>query len=252
MSIATMTDTELQRDVLNELQWEPSVNAAHIGVLVKDGVVTLTGHVSTYVEKYAAERAAKCVHGVRAVANELDVKLPGSSQRTDEDIAIDAARELKSNTWVPADNIKVTVSDGWVRLEGEVEWHYQKEAAENSVRYLRGVRGLSNLIRVRPRVSPTDLKAKIEVAFLRSAELDARRVRVEVQGSKVILHGRVYSLVEKHEAERAAWSAPGVSEVDNQIVVVQRKPLWLWVTIILVILALLSMSVALPVLLLRN
>src|ERR1700759_51624 len=135
MSTATVSDTELQSDVLDELKWEPSVDAAHIGVSVKNGVVTLSGHVSSYAEKYAAERAAKRVYGVKAVANELDVKLPGSSRRTDEDIAAAAVGALRSNLAVPADKIKVTVSSGWVTLEGEVEWQYQKMAAENAVRY---------------------------------------------------------------------------------------------------------------------
>src|SRR3954447_16537073 len=139
------TDSELQRDVLNELKWEPSVDAAHIGVSAKDGVVTLSGHVSSYAEKYAAERAAKRVYGVRAVANEIEVKLPISSQRTDSDIAAAAVNALKSHLAVPADKIKVTVSKGWVKLEGEVEWQYQKIAAENAVRYLAGVVGVSNL-----------------------------------------------------------------------------------------------------------
>src|SRR5437762_10013246 len=146
MSTATMTDIDLQRDVLDELKWEPSVNAAHIGVSVKNGVVTLTGHVSSFAEKYAAEKAAKRVYGVAAVANELDVKLPGSSQRTDEDIAAACVNALKANISVPRDKIKVIVNKGWVTLEGEVEWQYEKNTAENSVRYLTGVVGVSNLI----------------------------------------------------------------------------------------------------------
>jgi osmotically-inducible protein OsmY len=219
MSTATLTDTQLQRDVLDELKWEPSVDAADIGVSVKEGIVTLTGHVSSYAEKYAAERAAKRVYGVKAVANELDVKLPGSSRRTDEDIAAAAVGALRSNLAVPADKIKVTVSSGWVTLEGVVEWQYQKMAAESAVRYLPGVVGLSNQITVKPRVSPGELKSKIEDALKRSAEMDARRITVEVEGSKVILRGTVRSWAEKEEAAREAWAAPGVTSVENLIVV---------------------------------
>ena len=253
MTTATIvSDTELQREVLEELKFDPRLNPAHVGVSVKDGVVTLSGHVSSYAEAFAAVQAASRVHGVKAVANELTVKLPESNERSDEDIATDAVTELKSNSWVPADRIKVTVNAGWVKLEGEVDWQYQKEAAENSVRFLRGVKGVSNLIKVRPRVPPSDLHSRIKDAFTRSAETDARRIRVEVDGSKVILRGTVHSLAEKLEAERAAWSAPGVSEVDNRIIVVERKPLWFWVTVVVVVLALLTVLVALPVLFFRG
>jgi osmotically-inducible protein OsmY len=213
------TDMELQADILAELKWEPRVNAAHIGVTAKDGVVTLTGHVPSYAEKYGAERAAKRVYGVKAVADELDVKLPGSLKRTDEDIAQACIAAFKSHYAVPAENIKVLLSNGWIKLEGEVEWQYQKEAAENTVRNLAGVTGVSNNIRIKPRVSLSEVKSKIEEAFKRNAEIDARRISVEAHDGKVILHGSVRSWAEREEAQEAAWAAPGVMQIENQIAV---------------------------------
>lgn len=213
------SESDLKRDVENELTWEPSVNEAHIGVTVKDGVVTLTGHVPCYAEKYGAEKAAKRIYGVKAIANELDVRLPGCARCTDEEIAQACVSALKFNHAVPGEKVKVMVNDGWVTLEGEVQWRYQKDAAESAVRFLTGVTGVSNGIVVKPQVSPSEVKDKIEAAFKRNAEIDARRVSVEARGSKIILHGRVRSWAESDEAYQAAWAAPGVTEVDNRLTV---------------------------------
>ena len=218
---ATRTDEEIQHDVLEELKWDAHVQPNEIGVAVKDGVVTLTGWVDSYVKRWVAERAAHRVRGVRAVANDIEVRLPSAAERTDTDIAAAVTRALEWDALVPTEKIDVTVSKGWVTLQGEVEWEHQKRAAERVVRSLSGVRGVTNLIAVRPRLtpSPEDLKRRIEDALLRSAETDAQRITVEVQGDRVILKGTVRSWYEKREAERVAWSAPGVTAVDNRIVV---------------------------------
>ena len=214
-----MTDLELKKNVEAELNWEPSLNAAEIGVAVSGGIVTLTGHVSSYWQKFTAERAASRVAGVKAIANEIEVRLPTSSERTDEDIARAAVNSLNWAVSVPADRIKVKVSKGWITLEGTVDWQYQRAAAENAVRYLIGVRGVSNLIEVKPQVSKVEIKAAIEAALKRSAELDANRITVETDGDKVTLRGTVRSWAELQGAARAAWSAPGVRVVDNRITV---------------------------------
>ncbi|HEU4452426.1 MAG TPA: BON domain-containing protein [Longimicrobium sp.] len=208
---------DLQHNVLEELRWEPSVRSTEVGVTATDDVVTLTGTVDSYAKKVAAERAAKRVHGVRGVANELEVRLPSEMRRTDTDIAEAAVRVLEWDVWVPRDRVQVTVRGGWVTLEGEVDWRYQAEQAARVVRQLTGVVGVTNLVRVRPRVKPEDVERKIEAALKRQAAIDADRVRVESVDGKVVLRGALRSWAELEDAERASWSAPGVTHLESHL-----------------------------------
>lgn len=211
------TGTALQRDVLDELRWEPSIDASDVGVTVDEGVVTLTGRVNSFAEKDAAQRAAQRVVGVRAVANDLEVVVPGTHRRDDTDIARAAVDALAWNHNVPADQVRLTVRDGWITLEGEVDWRYQREAAFNTVAHLTGVHGVTNNVVVRPRATPREIKAKIQGALQRTASRDAEKISVETIGGKVILRGTVRTWAERDDAERAAWSAPGVSSVDSYV-----------------------------------
>jgi len=213
------TDMEIQKDVVAELRWEPSLRDDDIAVGVRDGVVTLAGFVDSYPDKWTAERAASKVKGVKAIANDLEVKLPSSSARPDPDLAHAAVDALTWDVAVPQDRIQVKVEKGWLTLEGEVDWFYQKEAAERAVRYLTGIEGVTNLITVRARPTPSDVKQRIRQALERGAEFDAGRISVEIQGNKAILRGTVRSYAEMRDAERAARNAPGVTEVENKLTV---------------------------------
>jgi osmotically-inducible protein OsmY len=211
------SDSDIKRDVEHELQWDPRINSPDIAVSVKNGVVTLTGFAHSYSDKFEAERAAKRVAGVVGLANDIEVRLSPADQRPDPEIARDAVAAIKARLPVSGARITVTVDKGWLVLEGEVEWQYQREAAETAVRRIKGVKGVSNSIRLMPKPTPSEIKRKIEEAFRRSAEVDANRVTVETSGTAVVLRGTVRSWAERQEAERVAWMAPGVSRVDNQI-----------------------------------
>jgi osmotically-inducible protein OsmY len=213
------SDIDIKRDVEAELQWDPDIDPLNIAVAVKDGVVTLTGFVRSYMEKWQAERDAKRVSGVVAVANDIEVILPASSQRPDPEIARDAVAALKQELPYSCEKIKMVVRDGRITLEGTVEWNYQRTRAEEAVRHISGVKGVTNLILLKPSVAPSEIKAKIEEAFRRSAEIDADHITIETNGNEVILKGTVRSWAEREEAERVAWLAPGVTKIDNRITI---------------------------------
>jgi osmotically-inducible protein OsmY len=213
------SDSEIEKNVKAELEWDPDLDATDIAVSVKNGVVMLTGFVRSYTDRYEAETAAKRVAGVVAVANDIEVRMPSVDERPDPDIAREAAAAIKSQLPISSENIKIIVKNGWVTLEGEVEWQYQRQTAENVVRRIKGVKGVSNTILLKPRAEPTEVKRKIQEALRRSAEVDANRIEVEARGGEVILKGTVRSWIEREEAERAAWAAPGVTKVEDRIVV---------------------------------
>lgn len=221
MTIATTlrSDADIQTEVLAELKWEPRVQAPEIGVAVKDGVVTLTGWVDSYTKRWAAEDAAHRVRGVKAVANDIEVRLGTGGERPDTEIAAAAARALEWDALLVPERIDVTVSKGWITLRGTVDWHYKKQEAERAVRNLPGVKGVSNLIEVKSKMQPAEIKRQVEQALVRTAQTDAEHISVEVNDGKVTLKGTVRAWVERQEAERAAWRAPGVVSVDNRITV---------------------------------
>ncbi len=213
------SDATLKADVMAELNWDPVVKDAPVGVIVQDGVVTLTGHLHSHAQKHAVEHAVRRVKGVRALAVEMEVQLPAEHERTDADVALAAERALEWNVLVPDDKIRVLVESGAITLSGQVEWQYQRQAAEDSVRDLMGVRSVANQVVVRPKFTPADVEAKIESALKRQAEREARQIEILANGSEVTLRGSVHSWAERRAAEGAAWSAPGVAHVVNNLLV---------------------------------
>ena len=211
------SDAQIQKNIIEELKWEPSVNHEHIGVSVSDGVVTLTGTVPTFIEKYNAEKAAERVAGVKVIVEKIEVKLPGSSVRDDEDIANAICNLLEWNSLVPKGKIKARVSNGWVVLDGEVAWEYQRKEAEKIVRGLTGVKLVTNNILIKSNIEATGLKEKIEKALMRAAEHESKQIEVKVDGTHVTLSGVVRSYSELKAVEGAAWSAPGVTDVHDNL-----------------------------------
>jgi osmotically-inducible protein OsmY len=213
------SDAQLRSDIVAELTWDPAITATDVGVIVKDGVVTLTGHPSSHAEKHAIERAAQRVKGVKALAIEMPVKLASDYTRTDADIAMAVERAIEWNVLVPDDKIHPMVENGWVTLNGEVEWDYQRRAAEGAVRDLLGVTGVTNRVVVKPKFTAADVEKKIREALERQADREAERIKIEVNGAHVTLSGKVHTWAERKAAQGAAWSAPGVANVINNLLV---------------------------------
>jgi osmotically-inducible protein OsmY len=213
------SDDNIRRDVEEELLTDPKLDASDIAVAVKDGIVTLTGFALSYPDKFEAEEAARRVAGVIGLVNNIEVRLPNGDVRPDPDIARDVAAAIRHSVAVAPGQVRIYVQDGWVRLEGEVEWHFHRQGAERAARHVKGVRGVVNEIRLAPKAPPTEVMRRIKEAFRRSASVDPSRIRAEVRGGEVVLHGIARSSAERDEAERIAWSAPGVTHVDNRIVV---------------------------------
>jgi osmotically-inducible protein OsmY len=213
------SDIEIQKDVIEQLKWEPFLNAAQIGVAVKNGIVTLSGQVDAYSKKILAEKTTKKVAGVKAIAEDIQVGISPVYKKTDTEIAEAVVNALKWHTMIPDEKIKVSVEDGNVKLEGDVEWEYQRNQAKTAVENLSGVRFVTNLVAVKPKITPYELQQKINSSFQRSANIDSARITAEVLGSKITLRGKVRSFAEKEDAENAVWSAPGVVSVENKLLI---------------------------------